>query len=473
MNTDIANRSSLRAIFFFLLLVWLAFNWFEAVRQILHYYNPLPAWDYWRVPDFLNAYRAFDLRVLWRQHNEHRIVFPEIVFALDMLWLHGREILPLALSFLCYFGVWAVLAWTLFSERSLTAILLAGIVMGWEGSAVVLASAFLLQWTLMQLAVVLSFAFLTRRWVAAAIIAAIVATYSSGNALLLWPLLLIAGALLSLARRQMAVLAVAAGLSIGVYFIGYHFSGNLNLRNFIFHPLYSAEFIGAYLSMPFGAMKAPGFGVWVGLTTLLIAILLLIIAARTGLLVSRAGIVLFGSYAFTVVTALLTAAGRMDPADPRFSAAETARYVSVPLANWAVFVCLCLWIASKRDWKFASPPAIAFVVIVLLLIYIPKLRWWLDDKDRTIAGEQLAALGIEDGLQDGTLILKIFPQPAFVRLLLPELRSERLSIFHNRRDKWRGQPLTKFSKILSTRGSGAITYTYPVESGSGSVGLGR
>ncbi len=479
MNADSERlRVSIRAIFFFLLLVWLVFNWFEAVRQILDYYNPLPTWDYWRVPEFLNAYKAFDVRILWKQHNEHRIVFPEIVFALDMLLLHGREILPLAVSFLCYFGVWVVLAWTLFSERALapavrnTAILLAGIIMGWKGSAFVLASPFLLQWTLMQLAVVLSFAFLSRfkstskgAYFAAAILSGIVATYSSGNALLLWPLLLVAGALLSFTRRQMAVLAVAAVVSVGVYFIGYSFTGKLNLSNFILHPFYSAKFLAAYLSMPFGGMKAPEFGVRVGLTSLLVTVVLLVIAARTRLLRSQMGIVLFGSYSFTVLTALVTAAGRMEPTDPHFNGAESARYVTVPLANWAVFICLCLWIASRRHWKFASARAIALVVIVLLLVSVPKLRWWLEDKDRGIAGEQLAALSVEDGLRDGSLILKIFPHPAFVELFLPELRSERLSIFYKGRDKWLGQPVAKFSKVLSIRGSGAITYTYPVESG--------
>src|SRR6185437_15530111 len=107
-----------------------------------------------------------DLRVLWQQHNEHRIVFPEIIFAVDMLLAHGRQILPLAFSFTCYFGTWVVISWTVLSDRSLpwtiryTAILLSGVVIGWQGSAIALGMPFLLQWTLTQFASVLALALL-------------------------------------------------------------------------------------------------------------------------------------------------------------------------------------------------------------------------------------------------------------------------------------------------------------------------
>jgi len=145
-------------LFLLFLSLWAASNWSLTVQKVVHYYNPLPAWDYWDVVQHLQKYRALDFRVLWQQHNEHRIVFPEIVFALDMLLAHGRQILPLAFSFICYFGTWAVISWTVLSDKSLrltiryTAILLSGVVIGWQGSAVALGMPFLLQWTLTQFA---------------------------------------------------------------------------------------------------------------------------------------------------------------------------------------------------------------------------------------------------------------------------------------------------------------------------------
>ena len=73
------------------LCAWLAFTWFQTIERIARYYTPLPVEDYWRTAAFLQSYQRFDFRVLWQQHNEHRIVFPELVFAADYLLLHGQQ----------------------------------------------------------------------------------------------------------------------------------------------------------------------------------------------------------------------------------------------------------------------------------------------------------------------------------------------------------------------------------------------
>ena len=145
---------------------WAILNWLLSIRSIIRDYNPLPVWDYWNVADHLEKYKALDFSVLWVQHNEHRIVFPETVFAADMLFFHGHQIFSLIVSFACYFGVWLVLAWAFHSDKAIppairnAGILFAAIVIGWQGSSVVLGNTFLLQWTMAQLAVVLSLALL-------------------------------------------------------------------------------------------------------------------------------------------------------------------------------------------------------------------------------------------------------------------------------------------------------------------------
>lgn|GEM_PF-1927235 len=480
------NRGTMVLLLLVCLMAWMAFNWFETVQRIVHCYTAAPVEDYWRVAGNLHSYRAFDLRVLWMQHNEHRIVFPEIVFALDMLLWRGRLILPLAVSFLCYLSIWIVLAQTLFTDRSLSfrarmaAVLLAGIIVGWKGSATVLATPFLLNWTLMQAGVVLSLALLSRAKHAAtnvclilAIAAAVVATYSSGNALLLWPLLLAAGWVLRLTKRRMTALGIAAAASIGLYFIGYNFSDNLNIKNLVLHPLYFLGFLGTYLSMPFGGldfndpwiMKSPQFGVCIGLIGLSIVVILFVIAVRARLVATQPGIVLFGCYAFTLLSAALTAAGRMDPTDSGFNAAKVTRYLTLPLVNWAIFVLLCLWLAFRFQWKIFHPAAIAFLVAVLVFVGFLKLRWWVEASNDEFAREQMAELSLEDGLSDPGLIRKIFPDPSYVYRCLPELRQGHLSAYHSNRAKWLGRPVGQFSKILSSGGSGEITFAFPVRSG--------
>jgi hypothetical protein len=245
------------------------------------YYVPVPTTDYWRIAAGLRDYQSMHIAALWRQHNEHRIVFPELVFALDMLAAHGRFILPIVFSSACYALTWGVLSASVisdrevpFSDRSL-AVLLAGVVAFWQGTALFLSQAFLLQWPLMQLAVVLSLSCLKRAadtahktYLAGAIAAAAVATYSSGNGLLLWPVLLAIGFFIRLSKRFMAVLGISAALFSGMYFIGYSFSQQTNLRALLLHPGYFMGFVGSYLSMPFGGIKSAGFGVGIGLTGL-------------------------------------------------------------------------------------------------------------------------------------------------------------------------------------------------------------
>ncbi|HMF77346.1 MAG TPA: hypothetical protein VK604_16930 [Bryobacteraceae bacterium] len=460
------------------LLLWAVYAWIETIKRIVRYYTPLPILDYWRVAQFLKRYRSFDLSVLWIQHNEHRIIFPEIVFAADMLLFRGRQVLPVCLSVILYAGILAILGWILHADKRLSplmqtaAMLLAAIVMGWQGSAVFLADSFLLNWTLLQFAVTAALAFLTfaqrpaHGWYFAVSLAfAEVATFSSGNGMLLWPVLLLAALALGLPKRRIWQLAAVSVVSIGLYFVGYQLSGNLNLQNFVSHPLYSLEFLGAYVSMPFGGMKSPMFGVWVGLANISIAAALFCVAARKGLLRAPIAAVLFGIYLFDVLTALLTAAGRMDLSDAHFQIAESPRYLSVPLVNWAVLVVLLIWTSGVCGWRKLSPAKICIAVALLSLAGFPKLRWWLQDRDLVFSERQLVTIAMGDGILDPNLMLKIFPDPNFVRQLVPELRSRRLSVFGDRRYSLIGKPLSGSFGRLQHPGFGAITYVHPVVGG--------
>ena len=147
---------------------WFVWTWVLNIERLLRYYTPAPYLDYWRTAQMLWMYETFTFRVLWMQHNEHRIVFPEIVFATDYFLLHGRQMLPIAVSFACYFGCWLVFVWAFGSDAAVPSrvrmcgALLAGVIIGWEGSAAILVNPFLLQWTLTWVAAMLSLLFLVR-----------------------------------------------------------------------------------------------------------------------------------------------------------------------------------------------------------------------------------------------------------------------------------------------------------------------
>ncbi len=469
---------SAAALLFF--VAWFAFNWFSTAHKILQYYNPLPVWDYWRVVEDLQGFKSFDLSVFWRQHNEHRIVFPEIIFAIDMLWLGGRQALPTVLNACCYFGIWMILAGAALKQRSVSrfsrilAVVLAGIVMGWPLNAFVLGSPFLLQWTLVQLAAVLGLALLGRAksaakpwWLAGVICCGVIATFSSANGMLLWPVLIGAGLLFRMAKGRMAALVIAAVVSVFVFFIGYRSPGHLDALALVEHPVHCLGFIVSYVSMPFGVLRAPWVGFVFGSISVLGWVGLAIQARRRDVFLSPVGRSLFfGYYAFVLLTALSTAAGRMDLQDAGFDAAKAGRYVTLPLVGWAaLFEAAILVFARDRQRIFSLRVTGAIAMVVLLFMQV-RLARWLRSEDRFNASEQLTALSIENGILDASLLSSIFPHPSFVQRYLPELKDNHLSIYSDRLAALPGQPVHALFPLMSGEtSSGKVLRVVPVQGG--------
>lgn len=479
-------RAAGTAVILLLLAAWAVFNWFATVHRIFDLYIVIPTWDYWRVPQYLAQIQRLNPRFLWSQHNEHRLVLPDVVFALDVLFFHGCRVLPLLVSFLCYAGSSVILAYAIAQEASISRevkaaiILITAVAIGWKGCALVLADPFLLQWTLMELAVLISLLLLARtpgavsRWpLAGAVIAGIVATYSSANGLTLWPVLLVAGLLLRLSKRQMATLALSGSMADGLYFVGYHFSDRTNFANLLSHPGYAIGFIAAYLSMPFGGMKSPQFGIYVGLINLSLILLFFAIAIRHKTVATRPGIVLFGSYFFTVLSAILIAAGRMNTTDLTFTGPKAIRYLGPVMINWGVFIALLLWTAALRRWRIFSAPLLAAMVMALLAISFLKLAWWLTTGERDFVSAQITELSIENGLHDPKLLRLIFPDPDFVEGNLPALKDANVSIFYKNPGKWLGRPVAQFARSVTSQTGGAVTRILPRISGVEVVGWAR
>jgi hypothetical protein len=484
-GTFIAAHSPCIGLAFLLLLGgWAVYSWFLTIERIVRYYNPLPIWDYWNVVQHLPQYRAFDLRVLWIQHNEHRIVFPEIIFALDMLVLHGRQVLPLEISFICYFSTWLIMSWTILSAPSLSrtirfaAILLAGIIIGWQGCVLALGIPFLLNWTLTQFASVLALAFLFAlknnsrfTYLAGTITCGTIATYSSANGMLVWPVIIVAGLVSSLQKRYIFAVVVAATLNISVYFVDFRILHHVDIYTLITHPGYLLGFIASYVSMPYGVLKARHFGVWIGLANLLMFVFMLVITARARLLGSAPSIVLFGYFVFTVLTAFITAAGRMNLNDTTFITATASRYLTIPLANWGALLIALIWLSGTCRWRLVSPRAIVLTAVVVLLVTFPKLMPWVSSNDVFFAQQQWATLTVENGLFDPDIARFIFPGPAFIKPLVQLLRDDHLSLFYKGYSASLGQPFTsRFPQPSRQSRHGGVTQIHPVSGGLEIVG---
>ena len=428
------------------LAAWTAIHWYQTAVHTIRLYNPLPTWDYWRVVSDYPALKASHFGVLWRQHNEHRILFPEIVFELDMFVCHGRMLLPLIVSPLCYAGIWLTLTYCIWIEKTLTlmmritSVLLAGGIIGWQGSAVVLARPFLLVWTLSQICALLA---LLSLWglhqtgriksLIGCIAFAVRALYSSGNALVLWPIL-IAGALaIKIRRHHLYVLLLSAIASIGCYFVGYHGTGSLGLAAVLNHPLYALELLAVYMAMPFSAIKSPMFGVWVGFINVALAAAVAVIALRKKW-ITRLAVICLGSYLFTLLTAALIVVGKWSQRSI-LCRGESGALLDSAAGELGLLILLLIWTAAKCNWNVVTPKAIALSTLLLCLVGFPKLRWWLAGNNADFVREKTAAIAIENGVTDPIVLRAIFPDPNFVMAFLPMLHEEHLSVFHPARSK--------------------------------------
>lgn len=473
------RREPAAAVLLVVFAAWFFFNWSGTANHVVRYYNPLPIWDYWRVVENLPRYQAFDFRCLWRQHNEHRIVFPEIVFAIDQLLFRGRQLLPLAFSFACYASILVLFSRLFWRDSHLPpvlktqAILFAGIMLGWPLSTFVLGTAFLLQWTLLQLAAIialLSFSQLNRNfrasWLASLIACGVISTFSSANGLLLWPVLVTMGLLLRWPARRVAAVAVPGAICIGVFFLGYRTPGS-SLLEATKHPLYCFGFVLSYLSMPFGAIRSPLVGLSFGSIGFALWVFCLLRTWRNpSARASGFTLAAFGYTAFLVLTAAITCVGRLDLTNAGFLGAKAGRYVTLPLVAWALLSLVLLRLSWEEKWKSFSPRVILLVAAVVVAFMEIRLGRWLRSNDYLMANQQWATLSIENGLRDPSLLNIVFPSHEFIDRYLPLLQSTGKSIFSEDTTRLIGQSFAShFTKSNRSLEGGVLTWIAPIEGG--------
>jgi hypothetical protein len=438
------------------LSLWAILNWWHTAVDVSRFYVNFPVWDYLDLEDHHLRYKAVDLSVFWEQHNEHRIVFPELIFAADQLWLHGQMVLPLVASFCFYFGIGLIIAFALSKDRSVSfvlrcgAALLAAILLAWTGAAHPLATPFLLQWTLSQFTAILAFAFLAKVsldsrlvWLLAMLTSAIVSTFSSANGLLLWTPLIFFAACLRLGWRRISFITAIGALSSALYFVGYKSPEPIHWKPLFAHPLYLIEFLGAYVSMPFALLRPePMLGVRVGLWSFVALAIALFLAWRNKVLKNYTAIVLFGYMTFVLGSALLTALGRMNPDDPAFQSAKAVRYMTMPLSYWAVLAAIVVWILARVP-SVGMILAATFICITSLVLFRMSHKRGFSDfaysMNQNYANQQWAAMAVESGVLEPNTNLILFPgNPTFMRVV-SFMRREKLALFAQPESSWVGR----------------------------------
>ncbi len=246
---------------------------------VTHYVVNVPQWDEIEIVDLFQQHDAGTLGVsdFWRQHNEHRIFFPNVIMynlAYLTKWNIGAEAL---LSFMFACGALVFLLLTVrrtIKTRSIriaamlfTACLLFSPMQGenwlWGWQLEWYLTVFALTGAMWSLCAWPSR--FDQRWrMPAALALALVATYSLGSGPFIW---IIGAAALLLRRETWRRLALWGGVAVpalALYYYGYNFHADPASKAIATqHPERFVEYVATYLghALSWNKYSAPVFGV--------------------------------------------------------------------------------------------------------------------------------------------------------------------------------------------------------------------
>jgi hypothetical protein len=415
-------------------------------------YINVPQWDAWRCVHDLDRLSQFDLRPLWKQHNEHRIIGIEVLYWLDFTLLHGRQFLLIGCEVVCQLAQLALLWWLLKQMKEiplafrLALALSCALPMATAFHVQAMAIPFLALWYVTQALAAFTLLLLWRTAqtgrlsaLITAIGVAVIVTYTIGNGMLLWPVLVAMAVLLHLPRKRIAAIVAAGAVSIAVYFIGYVFVSQGRALLVITHPFYTTGFIALLLGAP-ASYTNNAFGGAIGLTGMVLAMLALAVAVRQRRPPDVVFVVAGGFCLYVVFSALMVAYGRIHPNDPTFLLARAERYAMLGLTFWAYLVVVIGWllVRLRRGRQFAWH----LVTVALIAVFVVVLMGGQEASEKACAARQAmaseAGIGLEAGVQDREAIKDMYQDPVFAWRETPVLRRRRLSMFAAGRQDWIG-----------------------------------
>jgi hypothetical protein len=456
---------------------------------IVESYSPVPYLDFWGELPFLGRVLDGHIRIadFWAQLNEHRIVVPRLAFVLDYTLFHGQYVFLfslIALSCLLVACVLAGVVWIETADGLVTWQFFCVAAIAMLSPAAIENLTFAMQVGFPQVflfGLIAIFALLQadraggsnqrrrRVWVIASAFAAIAATYSLANGLLLWPLLIALAVGLRVGRWATAVLAGVGAVTIFSYM--WHFervSGHARYGESLGHPLAVAKYVAVYIGNP---VRQGGYAAeFVGVIGVALFALLALISWRRR--ASRSMTTVCGATLafFVLCTAAETAMGRLN-----FGLAQalSSRYVTGSLVFWLSL--LMGFLTPFLDWIHFSPTmsgagrrlsTFAFFGVAAGIGIALSLRTLPDEVSirETVLGKELTVLAFRVGVEDPAIVTGLPPgDPAIVNGLR-WLRRERLG-------PWApggmvdGSRFTLHAATLAPMCRGRIELIEPVEGG--------
>lgn len=232
----------------------------------LHFGVHVPFWDQWEMVKLFQARDAGTLSFsdFWAQHNEHRILFPNLVlYGLALLthWDPYYEVMiSLALGILILFTTMLILRRTLKGHKYLLPIL--SVLAAWLILSPVQYGNWLwgwqVEWFMSIFGVVLTVLSLsttkmTNKNFLLAIGGATMATYSLGNGAAIWPIGLLLLLLLKASWKKCAAWSVIGVIEVVLYYVNYVNPGYEPSKTlWVEQPINFVRYVLVYLGRPLG-----------------------------------------------------------------------------------------------------------------------------------------------------------------------------------------------------------------------------
>jgi hypothetical protein len=428
-----------------------------ATAAALHFWShPLPYFDQWG--EMIWGEREnLTLAKLWAVHNEHRIFFPRLLFAVDQsifsgsgfflvattiffqtchallfgFTLRNRPIggpwkdsrlgwLFLCLTFVCLLSPLQFENFHWSFQVQFALVYLAG-----TGAVVCLVQSHVCR----RLSSRLAWGLFTLFW-------ASIATGSMSNGILIWPVLLILAILGRFRWPSLLLLVVFGGLALTFFFQGYDIPGHAQSGFSPSHTPDAIRFALRFIGLPFAfgsplVAEIAGAAGW------------LLLLAGAGVLALKAKtfqslLPFLGIAGFVVASSLLTAYGRI--ITEGLGGAFANRYMTPALIFWAAVItglAVALWKpaterSTARSRKLATLSlGLPWIILLVLLVRQPEfLKAW----QATWVQKETAALALYAKVNDPESFARIFPIVEWVDDFSRQMEGRELG--HFRPDEW-------------------------------------
>jgi len=436
------------------LAAWILVTTLQAVRIG---WNPLPFSDDW---DRWITYVQDHYSIGWfnREHVDHRLVAPKLLFAVDHLLFEGRGWFILVLSF-CFQAATGMVIWKLsahgYRQDRLERVILGAAIVAClfsDQQWVNLACPFQVQFPMVYSAAVLAIWALwksthqgwSKGWLATAVVLAVVATYSMANGILIWPVILLAALWLRIPKRSIVAVAGCALFIAFLYFHNWHRSSQpgdgvpLAVRipralEFWIGHLGSPMFPLAVLR-PSDAARIAIAAVPGAILALALAIAFLMSWRRQRLNSAQAMLMFYGI--FLALSSCVMAWGRSG-----ISMLEmfTPRYLTPAYIFWAIMLAL-LWPLLRRFSRYGACAAVLAGILVGVAIHQRAVIQGLRERS---PGMRLAGLAVVNNVTDPEAWRNIYHTPSIAMKAVDYLRDNQLTIFSEEWTHWPGIPLNR------------------------------